>query len=69
MFTSIIELSGTKIAECNEICQILIEDEYESSNMASWEGLGLPAISILITQDMPIYQLLKKLLTSLSLTQ
>ena len=30
MFTSIIkELFGTKIAECNEISQILIDDEYE----------------------------------------
>ena len=41
MFTSIIkELLGTKIAECNEIRKysqtlIIIDDEYESSNIYS----------------------------------
>ena len=37
MITSIIkELLVTKIAECNEIySQTLIDDEYESSNIAS----------------------------------
>ena len=41
MFTSIIkELLGTKIAECNEIIsQTLIDDEYESSNIASQKEL------------------------------
>ena len=40
MFTSIIkELLGTKIAECIIICQALIDDEYESSNIASQKEL------------------------------
>ena len=40
MFTSIIkELSGTKMAECNEICTNIIDVERESSNMASQEEL------------------------------
>ena len=40
MFTSLIkELLGTKIVECNEICQTLIDDEYKSSDIASQEEL------------------------------
>ena len=40
MFTSLIkELLGTKIAECNEICQTLMDDEYKSSDIASQEEL------------------------------
>ena len=43
MFTSIIkELLGTKMAECNYIMkysQTLIDDEYESSNIASQREL------------------------------
>ena len=36
MFTSIIEeFLGTEIAECNEICQTLFDNEYESSNISS----------------------------------
>ena len=43
MFTSIIkELLGSKIAKCNEIYSqalIIIDDEYESSNIASQKEL------------------------------
>ena len=43
MFTSIIkELLGSKIAECNEIYSqtlIIIDNEYESSNIASQKEL------------------------------
>ena len=50
--------------------QTLIGDEYEGSNIASQEELGgISGISILITLDIPIYQLLNKLWTSFSLTQ
>ena len=52
--------------------QTLIDDEYESSNIASQKELKVfVVISILITlrSYIPIYQLLNKLWTSLSLTQ
>ena len=47
--------------------QTLIDDEYESSNIASQKELG--SISIVNTLGIPIYQLLNKLWTSLSLIQ
>ena len=73
LFTSIIkELLGSKIAKCNEIYSqilIIIDDEYESSNIASQKELrsifGTELISILIT----LHTHLIKLSTSLSLTQ
>ena len=52
--------------------QTLIDDEYESSNIASQKELkAFVVISILITLyvAIPVYQLLNKLWTSLSLTQ
>ena len=73
MFTGIIkESSGTKIAECNEIIMsnIIIHDEYESSSIASQVELkSFLVIAILITLDIPIYQLPNKLWATLSLTQ
>ena len=49
---------------------IIIDDEYESSDIASQKELGVfLVISILIILGTPIYQLLNKLWTSLSLTQ
>ena len=77
MFTSITkELLGTnyKIAQCNEIisiCQALIDDEYESINITSQKELRSISgnINLNHTRYIPIYQLLNKLWTSLSLTQ
>ena len=46
------------------------DDDYESSNIAFQEELRIfLVISILITSDIPIYQLLNEFWTSLSLTQ
>ena len=75
MFTSITkELLGTKIAQCNEIiiiCQALIDDEYKSINITSQKELRSISGNIILnhTRYIPIYQLLNKPWTSLSLTQ
>ena len=76
MFTSITkELLGTKIAQCNEIisiCQaLIIDDEYKSINITSQKELRSISgnINLNHTRYIPIYQLLNKLWTSLSLTQ
>ena len=47
-------------------CQTLIDDDYESSNIASQKELGSISgiILILNTLSIPIYQLLNKLWTS-----
>ena len=50
--------------------QTLIDDKYKSGNIASQKNLkAFLVISILITLGIPIYQLLNKLRTPLSLTQ
>ena len=49
---------------------IIIHDEYESSSIASQVELkSFLVIAILITLDIPIYQLPNKLWATLSLTQ
>ena len=53
------ELSGTKMAECNEICQTLIDDEYESGNiatqLASQKALGSFPGNIILNHIRYIY--------------
>ena len=70
MSTNIIkELMGTEIAECNEICQALIDNEYGNSNTSSHEELRSFSGNInLYYSEIHIYQLLNKPWTSLSLT-
>ena len=71
MFISIIkELMGTEIAECNEICQALIDNEYGSSNTSSHEEelSNFSGNINLYYSEIHIYQLLNKPWTSLLLT-
>ena len=62
---------GTKTAECNEACQTLIGDEYESSNIYSQEELkGFSGnINLNYSTYTHLSATINKLWTSLSQTQ
>ena len=58
--------------ECNEICQTLIDDEYESNNVASQEELSFSGNINCYILDIATHlsaRVLNKLWASLSLTQ